>query len=94
ALILIDKRNIFSGWDLKTTIGMAGIIRGHSAMAGGFGALMGESDYRGSLGVEFTRLNKLTLGMVYSAYFGGEPDFSERPYQDRDNLAVTAKYAF
>ncbi len=93
-LFLIDKRNIFSGWDLKTTIGMAGIITGHSAMAGGFGALMGEDDYRGSIGVEFTRLNKLTLGAIYSAYFGGTPDFSERPYQDRDNVALTIKYAF
>ena len=94
ALFIIDKRNVFSGWDLKTTVGLAGIITGHSAFAGGFGSLMGEDDYRASLGVEFIRLNKLTLGAIYSAYFGGTPDFNDRPYQDRDNLAITAKYAF
>ncbi len=93
-LVYVDKRNVFSGWDLRVPIGAAGIIHGHSAMAGGLGSLMGERDYRFSIGAEFTRLNKLTLGMVYNTYFGGKPDFNERPYQDRDTLALTVKYNF
>lgn len=93
-LFQIGNRNIFSGWDLNVPIGLAANINGQSALNGGLGSLFGEDDYRGSIGAEFTRLNKLTLGIVYNAYFGGKPDFDKRPYQDRDNLALTAKYSF
>lgn len=93
-IALIDKRNIFSGWDLQVPLAAAANITGHSALAGGFGSLFGEGDYRGSVGVNFTRLNKLTLGVIYNAYFGGKPDFDKRPYQDRDSLSLTVKYSF
>ncbi len=93
-LFQIGKRNIFSGWDLNVPIGLAANIAGKSALNGGLGSLFGEDDYRASVGAEFIRLNKLTLGLVYNAYFGGTPNFNDRPYQDRDNIAFTAKYAF
>ena len=93
-LFQIGKRNIFSGWDLNVPVGLAANITGKSALNGGLGSLFGEDDYRASVGAEFIRLNRLTLGLIYNAYFGGSPDFNDRPYQDRDHLAFTAKYAF
>ncbi len=93
-LAYIDNRNVLSGWDMRVPVSVAGVITGHSALAGGLGSLMGESDYRFGIGVEMTRLNKLTLGMLYNSYLGGTAHFSERPYQDRDTLALTVKYSF
>ncbi len=94
SLIYIDKRNVFSGWDLRVPVSVAAMIHGQSALAGGLGSLMGEDDYRFGTGVEFTRLNKLTLGLLYNGFFGGKPHFSQRPYQDRDTLAINVRYSF
>ena len=93
-LAFVDKRNVFPGWDLRVPISIAGVINNRSSLLGGFGSLVGESDYRFGTGVELTRLNRLTLGLLYNGFLGGTPHFDDRPYQDRDTLAVTAKYNF
>ncbi len=92
-LSFIDYRNIFPGWDLQIPVSFAGIAKGQSSLLGGLGALAGEGDLRGSIGASFTRLQKLTLGVNYSAFFGA-PDFRQRPYADRDNASITATYRF
>jgi hypothetical protein len=92
-LSYIEKRNVFTGWDIQVPINFAGVIRGHSSHAGAFGSLMGENDKRLGIGVNFTYLQQTTLGLSYSGFIG-RPDFTDRPYQDRDNLAFTATYRF
>ncbi len=92
-LWFIDRKNVFDGWDLQVPMTFAGIVRGHGSFLSGMGALMGPGDRRGSVGVSFTRLQALQLGLTYSAYFG-KPDFTDRPYQDRDNIGLTVKYSF
>jgi hypothetical protein len=62
-------------------------------VAGAFGSLAGQNDYRLGIGMEFTRLNTLTLGIRYNGYLGAG-DFNDRPLQDRDTLAFNAKYRF
>lgn len=93
-LAIVENRNVFPGWDLRVPISVAGVINNRSSFLGGFGSLLGQDDYRFGIGVEFTRLNRLTLGLLYNGFFGGTPDFDARPLQDRDTLAFTAKYNF
>lgn len=92
-LSFVDYRNVFSGWDLQIPISFSGIAQGQSSLLGGLGALSGEGDLRASLGASFTRLQKLTLGVNYSAFFG-EPNFRQRPYADRDNASISVTYRF
>jgi hypothetical protein len=92
-LWFIDRKNVFDGWDVQIPMTFAGIVRGHGSFLSGMGALMGPNDRRASVGVNFTRLQALQLGLTYSAYLGS-PDFTDRPYQDRDNLGLTVKYSF
>ena len=92
-LTFVDYRNVFSGWDLQVPISFSGIAQGQSSLMGGLGALSGEGDIRASVGASFTRLQKLTLGVNYSAFFG-DPDFRQRPYADRDNASITVTYRF
>lgn len=92
-LWFIDRKNIIDGWDLQIPMTFAGIGNGQSSLLAGLGSLMGRNDRRASIGVNFTRLATLQLGVVYSAYLGS-PDFTARPYQDRDNLGLVMKYNF
>lgn len=92
-LTMIDRKNIFSGWDLQVPIYLSGIINGQSSMLSGLGSLMGEGDYRASIGFNFTYLQKLQVGTSYNAFLG-KPHFEKRPYADRDFAAVTIKYNF
>jgi len=92
-LWFIDRKNVFDGWDVQVPMTFAGIVRGHGSFLSGMGALMGPNDRRASVGVNFTRLQALQLGVSYSAYLGS-PNFTDRPYQDRDNLGITVKYSF
>ena len=92
-LSFVDQKNIFDGWDLQVPISFAGVGNGHTSLAGGFGALMGENDYRASVAFNFTYLQKLSLGVGYNAFLG-RPDFRDRPYADRDYAAFTATYRF
>ncbi|HEY1077419.1 MAG TPA: DUF1302 family protein [Fontimonas sp.] len=92
-LALVDYKNIVSGWDLQVPISYAGVGDGHSAFASGLGALMGDGDRRFSVGLNFTRLQALTVGLSLNAFLG-RPDMKERPYADRDFAAFTVKYTY
>ncbi|HUP92408.1 MAG TPA: DUF1302 family protein, partial [Solimonas sp.] len=92
-LALIDKRNLYPGWDLQVPLFFQGVGDGHSSLLGGLGSLQGEGDRRLSVGANFTRLQALQLGASYNAFLG-KPDFSQRPYADRDFAAFTIKYSF
>lgn len=92
-LAIADVRNIFSGWDLQIPVNLAAGVKGTSSQPGAFGALTGEGDLRAGIGVNFTRLQRLTLGMTFNGFFGGG-DLQDRPLADRSNLAFTARYAF
>lgn len=93
-LSFLEKRNVFSGWDLRIPISLQRSIRGRTPLAGAFGSLFSERDTRVGIGAEFTRLNKLTLGVSYSGFTGGDPHFLDRPLADRDTISVNAKYSF
>jgi hypothetical protein len=92
-LWFIDHKAVFDGWDLQIPVSFSGVGRGHGSLLSGLGSLMGKNDRRAGVGVSFTYLQDLQLGLTYSAYFGS-PDFADRPYQDRDNLGLTVKYNF
>jgi hypothetical protein len=92
-LLIFDKKNVFPAWDASIPVVLGMVIDGHSSLVSGFGNLMGPGDYRASVGINFTRLQALTLGVAYNAYIG-RANYIDAPYQDRDNLSVTAKYNF
>ena len=92
-LSFIDYRNVLSGWDLQIPISFSGIGHGQSSLLGGLGPLAGEGDLRASIGVSVTRLQKLTVGLNYSAFLGA-PQFKTRPYADRDNASISITYRF
>lgn len=92
-MMIFDNKNVFPAWDLMVPVVLGGVINGHSSLLSGFGSLMGPGDYRASIGFNFTRLQQLTLGVTYSAYIG-RANYTDAPYQDRDNLAISARYNF
>jgi hypothetical protein len=92
-LATMDIRNVFPAWDLQIPLSFQAVIRGHSSLLGGFGALAGNGDRRASIGATFTYLQRLALSLSYNAYFG-TPDYTERPQADRDNVSFSAKYGF
>lgn len=92
-LAIIGNNNVIRGWDLSIPLVHQGMIHGQSSLLSGFGALMGEQDKRVSAGVTMTYLQRLTLGLMYSGYFG-RPDHTSNPYGDRDNIGFTVKYTF
>lgn len=85
--------NVIDGWDLSMPISYAQQLQGTAAVAGAFGALVGEGDRRASLGLTAKYLNNLELGMTYNAFLG-DADLAKRPLADRDYLAISAKYSF
>lgn len=92
-IILIDKKNVFPAWDATIPIVLGAMINGQSSLLAGFGQLNGPGDYRASVGITFTRLQALSLGIAYNAYIGSA-DYKLRPFQDRDNVSMSAKYNF
>ena len=92
-LSFVNVRNVTNGWDLQIPIAASGMINGHSSLLAGFGGLVGEGDYRGSIGVNMTRAQALTIGLSYNKFFG-KADYTERPFADRDYVAFNAKYTF
>ena len=92
-LAIIDTLAIIPGWDQRITISAQGQVYNRAAVAGSFGSLLGEDDYRLGVLVEYTRLQKLTLGIAYNGFIGGA-DFLDRPLQDRDTVSLIAKYNF
>ena len=91
-LSFIDKRNVFPGWDMRITLPFQRQVRGRSALAGGFGSLFGARDTRTGFQIDFTRLQKLTLGFAWSVFSGADPHFFDAPLQDRDTISLNAKY--
>ncbi len=92
-LVQIGENGVFNGWDLLIPITFSGVAEGQTSQLSSFGSLMGAGDIRASLGLTFTHLQSLDLGIVYSAFFGN-PDFTTHPYADRDNLGLNATYRF
>jgi len=83
----------FSGIGITLPITFAHLVQGAPAVSGSLGNLVGKGDMRASVGVGVNYLQKLDLGIVYSAFLGGA-DPVRRPFQDRDYVALTAKYGF
>lgn len=88
-----EFKSLRPGWDLAVPMVVGGVPQGTPAVAGGFGALLGEGDYRASLGLTLSRLQTLQFGVAYNAYFG-DPDLGRRLYVDRDHVAFSIKYQF
>ena len=91
-LATFDWKNVFPGWDITVPLTFQGIAKG-TPPPGTFGALWGEGDQRASAGVDFSRLQRLTLGLTYSAFLG-TPNLQQHPYADRDYVGFNVKYQF
>jgi len=89
----LNYRNLFQSWDLAVPITWAQLPEGRPAMAGSFGSLYGEDDRRLSVAARFTYLQNLQLGASYNAYLGSA-DATDRPYADRDYVALSVKYSY
>jgi hypothetical protein len=89
----LSYKNVFNGWDLDVPITYADDFTGQSPLAGALGSLTGVGDHRVTVGVNFTRLSNLKLGLVY-AKFLGNPNPVNRPLADRDYVLATATYSF
>jgi hypothetical protein len=93
-LSYLDKSNVLEGWDLRIPLSYQQALKGRTPLNAGFGSLFDEQDIRLGVGLELTRLQKLTLGINYSGFLGGKPHFFDRPLQDRDNIGINVKYSF
>jgi len=90
--VMVGWNNVFPGWDIVVPVTFQAIAKG-SPPPGTFGALYGEGDQRDSVGITFSYLQRLALGLTYSGFLG-TPTLEQHPYGDRDYVAVTAKYQF
>lgn len=88
-----NYRNIFPLWDLAVPVSYEAIVNGTPAVAGVFGAMVGERDHRLSIAANFTYLQDLEVGLSYNAFLGSA-DLERRPLADRDYAAVNIKYSF
>ncbi|HKY92311.1 MAG TPA: DUF1302 family protein [Nevskiaceae bacterium] len=86
-----NYRNVFSKWDLAVPVTFAAMVDGTPGMAGAMGSLYGEGDMRAAIGATFTFLQNLQVGLSFNAFLGS-PDLAERPYADRDYVAINLKY--
>ncbi|AXQ28740.1 DUF1302 family protein [Solimonas sp. K1W22B-7] len=89
----LNYRNVLQGWDLAVPITWAHLPEGRPAMAGAFGSLYGEGDRRLSVAGNFTYLQNLQVGVSYNAYLGSAT-LADRPYADRDYVALNVKYSY
>lgn len=85
---------VAEGWDMAVPINYSNQLSGR-VITGGVG---GEGDHRLGVGVNFTHTRTgLQLAANYLTYMGN-PDvtekYKERTQSDRDNISLTAKYAF
>ena len=87
---------IFPGWDMTVPVMWMHELHGNPAMAGWNSGLGGKNDRHLSLGVKFTYMQNLELGLQLAYYLGDlhveAPSF--RPWADRDFIAFTAAYHF
>lgn len=93
-LAILERGNVFQGWDLRIPISYQHALKGRSALNGGFGSLFDRDDIRVGVGVEMTWLQDLTIGVNYSGFVGGKPHFNDRPLADRDTVGFSLKYRF
>jgi hypothetical protein len=89
----LSYKNVFNGWDLDVPLTYMHALSGTSPLAGALGSLTGDGDQRVSAGVTFTRLNNLTLSLVYQKFLG-TPNPVTLPLADRDYVLGTATYHF
>ncbi|WP_425267441.1 DUF1302 domain-containing protein [Cupriavidus lacunae] len=89
----LSYKNVFDGWDLDVPMTFAHQFAGNTALAGSLGALNGIHDTQASIGLTFTYMNNLKLGLVYARYMGGANPVT-RPLADRDYVVGTATYSF
>lgn len=92
-LSYLDKNNVLDGWDLRIPLSYQQALKGRSPLNAAFGSLFDEDDVRVGVGLELTRLQRLTFGLNYSGFFG-EAHFFDRPLADRDNIAFNLRYSF
>jgi hypothetical protein len=92
-------RQIFPGVDLKVPMGIGYSPMGKSAVIAGFGTNRG-GDL--NVGVESTYLDRITLGLTYTHYYGAEDTSVDaasnytykQSQKDRDYLAFSVKTTF
>ncbi len=93
---------IFPGWDLAFPFMWMHQLRGNPAMAGWNSGLGGKNDKHVSVGMKFTYLQNLELGMT-AVYYLGNLDVGTVPFNhsstsaawaDRDFIALTGAYHF
>ncbi len=93
---------IYPGWDLTIPLMWMHQLRGNPALQGWNSGLGGKNDRHLSLGVKFTYMQNLELGMQVAYYYGNQ-DLGTVPFihsttsqlwADRDFLALTAAYHF
>lgn len=90
---VFNMRHVYPGWSLAIPVSIQGQFYNRPAMAGAFGSLQGEGDYRLDIAFKFTYLGRLTLGVTYDGFLGS-PHLKARPLQDRDMLGVIVEYDF
>ena len=93
-LAILQHYSLFPGWDLTVPISYQQALEGRSPLNGGFGSLFDENDTRVGIGFEFTRQQRLTIGIQYSGFLGGAPHFLDRPLADRDTIGLSMEYDF
>lgn len=85
--------NVFNQWDLAVPISFAHAVAGNASIGGAFGSLYGVGDKILSLGMNFTRLNNLEVGMAVNLYLESA-NARTHPLADRSYVTVHAKYTF
>jgi hypothetical protein len=98
SLTIPTKHNVFDGWDMSTPVSFGMLVKGTPSQAGAFGALYGEGDMRLGIGLNFTYLGNLEIGVGYNFFFGnpnktiGDSLLKVNPYTDRDNATLHMTY--
>ena len=92
-------RNVFSGWDVKSSLTFGALVKGNPSISGQFGPLYGEGDQRLGVGLGMQYLQNFEMGISYQKFFGnadrvmrGSPVVFQNPYADRDYIAFNIKY--
>lgn len=86
-VIRADFNNIFAGITMQPSIRIAHDVRGNSPIGGNFM----ENRKAATLGVDFTYLNALTVGVQATSFWGA--GYSNK-LNDRNNASLAVKYSF
>ena len=93
-LAILQRYSVFPGWNLTVPVSYQQALKGRSPLNGAFGSLFDENDTRVGIGFNFTRQQRLTIGIQYSGFLGGAPHFLDRPLADRDTIGLSVEYDF